>query len=86
MKKVKFLLSLGFAAGIGMAVGIMTAPRSGKRTRARLAEEYEDVKGSLEEAANKKMKEAKPILSKTVDAQTEKGKDAFSKLKEAIKM
>lgn len=69
-----------------MAVGIMTAPRSGKRTRARLAEDYEEVKGSLEEAAYKKMKEAKAILNKTVDAQSEKGKDAISKLREAIKM
>ncbi|NJN28708.1 MAG: YtxH domain-containing protein [Cyclobacteriaceae bacterium] len=86
MKTVKFLLSLGFAAGVGMAIGIVTAPRSGKRTRARLTEEYEDAKSHLEDAANKKIKEAKAILNKTMEKQSEKSKDAMSKLREAIKI
>jgi gas vesicle protein len=86
MKSVKYILSLGFAAGLGLAAGLLFAPRSGKRTRARLAEELDDVKESIEDAGTKKIKEAKKKIHKSIEAQQEKSKEAVSRLKHAIKL
>lgn len=74
MKSINYILSIGIAAGVGMAVGILTAPRSGKRTRARIKDEFEEHKSALEEAANKKLKEAKKVLNNSVEKQLKNGK------------
>lgn len=85
MKNLKYIFSIAIAASAGLAIGYLTAPRSGKRTRAKLMDEFDDAKHALEDAANKKLNEAKKALSQTIEAQQSNGKEAISKLKEVIK-
>jgi len=82
MKTVKYLLTIGLAIGTGIGIGFLTAPRSGKRTRARIMDEFDETKEALEDAASKKLKEAKKLLSETVDEAKEDGLKAINKLKE----
>lgn len=84
MKTIKYILSIGIAAGAGMAIGILTAPRSGKRTRARIKDEFEEHKSTLEDTANKKLKEAKKVLSNSVDRQLKNGKSIIDNAKKEL--
>ena len=84
MKTLKNLLALGIAAAAGFGIGLLTAPRSGKRTRAKLMDEFEETKGVIEDAASKKLKEAKNILNETVNTTKEDGKKAIDLLKEKV--
>lgn len=82
MKSLRNILALGLAAVAGYGIGLLTAPRSGKRTRNKIMDEFDETKGLIEDAASKKLKEAKKILNETVDATKEDGKKAINKLKE----
>jgi len=84
MKTLKTILSLGIAAGAGMAIGILTAPRKGKHTRNLIKNEIDDTKDYLESAANQKLKEAKSILNKTIEVQKKNGVETAKKLKNAV--
>jgi len=84
MKTVKLILSLGIAAGAGLAIGVLTAPRKGKHTRSRLKHDFEDMKDSFEEAANQKLKEAKSIMNETIDAQKRMVSEQFKNSKKKI--
>ena len=83
MKSLKYFLSLGIAAGAGLAIGVLTAPRKGKHTRNRISNEINNAKDTLEEAANEKLAEAKSIIDKTIKEQKNKGAATIAKLKEA---
>lgn len=85
MKSLKYIFSITIAIAAGLAYGYLTAPRSGKRTRARLMDELDDAKHTVGDAANKKMEEAKKVIYKTIKTQQNKGKEAINKLKEVIK-
>ena len=84
MKTLKYVLSIGIAAGVGMAIGILTAPRSGKRTRARLMDEFEETKSSLEDKATKKLNEAKKVLNDSVQTQLKNGKSILDSAKKEL--
>lgn len=84
MKTIKYLLTIGLAVGTGMAIGILTAPRSGKKTRARIMDEIDETKEALEDAAAKKLKEAKKQINKSVEKQLSNGKEAINKLKNEV--
>ncbi len=84
MKFARTLLTFIIGAGAGLSVGYLTAPRKGKTTRKRLANDFENRKDELEDVAADKLDEAKRILSKTMDKQTEQGKEYVQKLKNAI--
>ncbi len=84
MKFARTLLTFIIGAGAGLSVGYLTAPRKGKTTRKRLANDFENRRDELEDVAADKLDEAKRILSKTMDKQTEQGKEYVQKLKNAI--
>ena len=84
MKTLKYILSLGIAAGAGMAIGILTAPRSGKRTRARLMDEFDETKSALEDKATKKINEAKRKLNESVQTQLKNGKSILDSAKKEL--
>ena len=84
MKTLKYLLSIGIAAGAGMAIGILTAPRSGKRTRARLLDEFDETKSALEDKATKKFNEAKRMLNESVQNQLKNGKSVLDSAKKEL--
>ncbi len=84
MKTLKYVLSIGIAAGAGMAIGILTAPRSGKRTRARLKDEFDETKSALEDKATKKLNEAKRMLNESVQSQLKNGKSILDSAKKEL--
>lgn len=84
MKFARTLLTFIIGAGAGLSIGYLTAPRKGKTTRKRLANDFENKRDELEDVAADKLDEAKRILSKTVDKQTENSKEYVQKLKNAI--
>lgn len=84
MKAIRIILTFLIGAGVGAAAGILTAPRSGKKTREKLSDDMIDIKKSLEDAANEKLEEAKALLNKTVNKQAENSKGAIDKMKELI--
>ena len=55
MSKGKFALGALFGSAVGVVAGILTAPKSGKETRADIKAKATDIKG----AADKKVDEVK---------------------------
>ena len=84
MNIVKSILTIGIAAGVGIATGMLIAPRKGKQTRAKLLKDFDRQKDSLELAANRKLEEAKSILAKTIEVQKKNGVSATKKVKTAV--
>jgi gas vesicle protein len=91
MKALKTILSIGLAAGAGLAIGLLTAPRKGKHTRTRLKHGLEDAKDNLEDAANMKLDEARAILNETIQTrkstvldQLKNAKNSASKVKSKL--
>ena len=82
MNTSKTILTFLLGAGVGVATGILTAPRSGKKTREKISNDLEDKKNELESIANHKLEEAKSFLNYKVEKQTENGKKALDKVKE----
>lgn len=80
----KAILSFTIGAAVGVAAGMLTAPRSGKRTRVILGSEFDRTKTALEEAATSKLNEAKEILNSTIDTQLAKGKEGIEKVKKMV--
>lgn len=84
MKFARTLLTFIIGAAAGVSVGYLTAPRKGTKTRRRLANEFDDRREALEDAAFDKLDEAKRILAKTVDKQAANGKEVVEKLKNSV--
>ena len=75
---------MGIAAGVGIAIGMLTAPRKGKQTRAKFPKDFDRQKDSLEMAANRKLEEAKSIFAKTIEVQKQNGVSGTKKFKTAV--
>ena len=84
MKTLKFITSLGIAAGVGLLIGMLTAPRKGNQTRIKLLNELDNTKEALELTARKKLEEAKKTIKKTVKKQQINGQEATDKIKEMV--
>ena len=84
MRTFNYIVSLAIAAGAGIAIGILTAPRSGKRTRARIINELDDAKKALEESTAEQLKKTRKAIKKNVKAQINNGKEAVTHLKESV--
>ncbi|GEM_PF-1331777 len=81
---VKIFFSFILGAGAGVAYGILTAPRSGKNTRKKIAKDVDAARKSIEKTTSKKFDETKELIRSNADKQIEKGKKALDKIKESI--
>lgn len=88
-KKGKFALGALFGAAAGVVTGFLTAPKSGKETRADLKKKADDakdtttkkadeVKAKTGEAVTKAKTEADKLKKRTVNA-AQGAKDGFNK-------
>lgn len=78
---VKTSLTFLVGAGVGVAAGLLTAPRSGKKTREKISNDFDEKRSELESMANKKLDEAKNLLNQAVEKQAENGKKVLEKVK-----
>ncbi len=81
---LKLIVSLGIAAGAGMAIGLLTAPRKGKHIRARIKDELDNTKDELAIATNRKLSAAKKSLNRTMEKQQNKSMAAIDKIKNTV--
>jgi gas vesicle protein len=91
MSKAKFALGAIFGAAAGFVAGILTAPKSGKETRAEIKEkatEYKDVAGKkAEEVKTKAEAVANDVKTKTtevVEDVKEKAEDLKARTERAV--
>lgn len=95
-KESKFALGTMIAAGIGYAVGILSAPRSGKRTRVKLAKSANKAKIDSEKQLKKLYGELSALVSdadkrlkktkKDTQASLKKQVDSAKETKQKVKM
>lgn len=77
MSKRKFALGALFGAVAGVAAGILTAPKSGKETRADLKKKANELKGEAGEKAKEAREKGEQIYADTkkrVDAAVDEGR------------
>lgn len=76
----------GFAIGAitGAAVGILTAPDSGERTRKRLKKDAQRFAEDMSDSALKKFSEVKDEINDKLDEVLEKGKVQVEKMSKTL--
>lgn len=81
-KKINLLVGLTVGGAVGMAAGILVAPRSGKETRARIAsgteKVFENVQEGLHEAGERVRRTGRQA-AQTVREKTENAKESVAK-------
>ena len=80
MKKVNMLLAFAVGTGVGLATGILTAPRSGKKTREMIGNEVNDTAKSLEAAAQSKLDEARKLINDSAKRVETKAKRIYDEV------
>ena len=81
-----FKVLTGFMIGAitGAAIGILTAPDSGNRTRKKLRKDAQRFAEDFSDTALKKFKEAKDELNDSLDDIIKKGKTQVEKLGKTV--
>ena len=81
MSKGKLALGALVSAAAGFVTGILTAPKSGKETRADLKQKAEEVKSKAEKTVN----DTRKTVEKTVDDYRDRVSRAADSAKEELK-
>ena len=81
MSKGKLALGALVGAAAGFVTGILTAPKSGKETRADLKQKAEEVKSKAEKTVN----DTRKTVEKTVDDYRDRVSRAADSAKEELK-
>ncbi len=91
MSKGKFALGAMFGAAVGAVVGFLTAPQSGKKTRADLTKKGEALKKEFDECTDeviadttKAVKEAKNKADVIAEDAKKQASEAFEKTKDTV--
>ena len=80
------LASITIGAGLGLVIGYLTAPRSGKDTITKYQGELERTKRSLESSAQTKIAETKGAINNGIEKQLDKGIEGLGSLKTKLKI
>jgi gas vesicle protein len=84
MKTLNIIISIGIAAGAGLAIGWLSAPKNGKKTRSRIADDLQNYKDSLDAYTKERLREAKKIIDKNLADQHANGNLVKNKIKELV--
>lgn len=79
MSKGKFAVGTLFGAAIGLLVGVLTAPKSGKETRAELKAKAEVLKGEATQKVEKVQTKANEVVDDVKDKAVGATQDARTK-------
>lgn len=84
MNTLKTIIATSLGLATGAAIGLLTAPRSGKRTRKLIKNEVNSQVLKLEEEAEKQVADLKESYSKGMKKYSETGKEVLEKAKQAV--
>ena len=84
MKILNNILSIGIAAGAGLAIGWLSAPKRGGQARAIVADELQKYKDSLDAYSIERLREAKKAIDQNLLNQPTKSSQVMNKIKEMV--
>jgi gas vesicle protein len=81
---LKIITGSVIGAGVGLLTGYLTAPRSGKRSRKMIVDEYNTQTKAIEDAATNKLEDAKTILQESLEKNKKYGSKIIDKMKGTV--
>lgn len=84
MNNMKTIFTFLAGSALGVTVGFLTAPRSGKKSRQILKKEIDQTADAVVATSENRLEEAKGILNRTVAEKAKRGKKAIDRLKETV--
>ena len=84
MNALKVITSASIGLTAGLALGYLTAPRSGKKTRKIITDEVDSQVKSLSKEVDKRISSAKESYNDQVDKIADNGKTTLERAKELV--
>jgi gas vesicle protein len=84
MKTLSNILSIAIAAGAGLAIGWLSAPKRGRQARAIVADELQKYKDSLDAYSIERLREAKKTIDQNLLNRPAQGSKVMNKIKEMV--
>lgn len=84
MNDLKSFASFAIGAGAGIIIGNLFAKRSGKETRHKIMQEFNETKDTAKEIAEKQLEEAKKFMNEEIAAKAKNGQKAIDDLKKVV--
>ena len=84
MNSLKVITSASIGLAAGLALGYLTAPRSGKKTRKMITNEVDSQMKSLGKEVDKRIANVKESYNDQVEKITDNGKSTLERAKELI--
>lgn len=82
--QLKVIAGFILGAATGAAIGVLTAPRSGKKTRKMLKSEADQLREELQSKAEDQLDWAKKEYNKKLNEYTKMGKDVLEDIKNTV--
>lgn len=84
MNTLKVITSASIGLAAGLALGYLTAPRSGKKTRKIISNEVDSQMKSLGKEVDKRLADAKDTYNDQIEKIADNGKSTLERAKELI--
>ena len=86
MNTLKTVIATSLGLATGAAIGLLTAPRSGKKTRKMITDEVNTQVNKIESEVEKKTAELKYAYNSGVKEYTKSGKEFLDRTKETVSL
>ncbi len=86
MNTLKTVIATSLGLATGAAIGLLTAPRSGKKTRKMITDEVNTQVNKIESEVEKKTAELKHAYNSGVKEYTKSGKEFLDRTKETVSL